>query len=181
MSKTKIDVTKIPGFEKLDEETKKYLQELEIETPEADYTGYVKKEVFDKKASEAAELSKQLKTKMSEEELSKMENEKMLNEMKEKLENLEKEKTISTHQARFLGLGYDDKTALESATALEAGDMEKVFEIQKSFLENEKKNWEKEQVGKQPGLSKGKEVGKTDIDILEENQLRASMGLPVTK
>ncbi|NMA16074.1 MAG: hypothetical protein GX935_02355 [Erysipelotrichia bacterium] len=59
--------------------------------------------------------------------------------------------------------------------------MEKVFEIQKSFLENEKKNWEKEQVGKQPGLSKGKEVGKTDIDILEENQLRASMGLPVTK
>ena len=64
--KVKVDTSKINGFDALDENAKKALAGLEVEVPEPDYTGYVKKEVFDKKASEAADLSKQLKSKMTE-------------------------------------------------------------------------------------------------------------------
>lgn len=57
----KIDITKIDGYrEDMTAEEKLALYSSYEFTP--DYTGYVKKDVFDKKASEVAELSRSLKS-----------------------------------------------------------------------------------------------------------------------
>lgn len=57
----KIDITKMEGYrEDMTAEEKLALYSSYEFTP--DYTGYVKKDVFDKKASEAAELSRNLKS-----------------------------------------------------------------------------------------------------------------------
>ena len=56
----KIDITKLDGYrEDMTAEEKVALYEAYEYEP--DYTGYVKKDVFDKKASEAASLSRELK------------------------------------------------------------------------------------------------------------------------
>ena len=59
----KIDITKIEGYR--DDMTVEEKLELVLgyEIPEPDYSGYVKKSVFDKTASELADVKKQLKAK----------------------------------------------------------------------------------------------------------------------
>ena len=62
-----IDTSKIEGYDTMTAEEKvKAFESFNI--PDPDYSGYVKKEVFDKKASEAAKLEKDLKARMTEEE-----------------------------------------------------------------------------------------------------------------
>ena len=57
----KIDVKKIEGYKDLSLEDKlKALESFEI--PDPDYSGYVKKDLFDKTASELAEKKKELKS-----------------------------------------------------------------------------------------------------------------------
>ena len=57
----KIDTTLIPNFDELPEEAKSAILEMEFaEAP--DMSQFVAKAVFDKKASEVAELNKQLKS-----------------------------------------------------------------------------------------------------------------------
>ena len=76
----KIDVTKIEGYETMSAEEKlKALEELEIDTKE--FTkGYVKKEVFDKTASDLAALKKKDRENLSETERLKAEQEEQLKE-----------------------------------------------------------------------------------------------------
>ena len=63
----KIDVTKIEGYSEMSAEEK--LAALESYTiPDPDYTGYVKKDAFDKAASEAAEWKRKHNALLSEEE-----------------------------------------------------------------------------------------------------------------
>jgi len=60
----KIDITKIEGYEEMSAEEK--LAALEgFEIPELDYTGFVKKELFDKASSEIANYKKQLFERMT--------------------------------------------------------------------------------------------------------------------
>ena len=47
--------------------------------------------------------------------------------IKAELDALRKETATSKNKAKFLGLGYDEKLAAETATALADGDMDKVF------------------------------------------------------
>ena len=62
----KIDVTKIEGYSEMSAEEK--LAALESYTiPDPDYTGYVKKDAFDKAASEAAEWKRKHNALLSEE------------------------------------------------------------------------------------------------------------------
>ena len=103
-----------------------------LEAYEPDMSGYVAKAVFDKKASEAAELNKQLKSRMTEDEA------KMAKEAEERaallarVEQLEHEKAVSSYAANYLAMGYDDALAKSSAEALAKGDMETVFKNQKT-------------------------------------------------
>ena len=67
----KIDLTKIEGYrEDMTAEEKLALLD-KYEAPGADYTGYIKKDTFDKTASELAEAKRKLKEKQTEETQSK--------------------------------------------------------------------------------------------------------------
>lgn len=149
----KIDVSKLAGYEGFPEEVKQALEGYEI--PEPDFSGYVRKEVFDKKASEASELSKQLKTRMSEQEIANAESAKAYEDMKAELELLKREKTISDYKTKYLGLGYDEKLAGETAIAMADGKTDTVFANQQKFLQEQKKAIEAQALNMQPGLSVG--------------------------
>ena len=175
--KVKVDTDKISGYDALPEDVKKAIAEIEVDVPEADHTGWVKKEVFDKKASEAADLSKQLKSKMTESELAEAENQKALSDMKTELANLKREKTISNYKAEYLGIGYDEQNALDSATALAEGDVSKVFAIQKAFIENTKKEATAKALNTQPTLTAGTPMSKADADKAEQAKIEHWFGL----
>lgn len=123
----KIDTTAISGFETMTD-TEKLAALLEFDIPEkVDMAGYVTKAQFDKTSSELAEAKRNLKTRMSEEELTKAEADKAHKEIQEKYEALLKESTISKYKAKYLALGYDEKLAEETAEALYNGETDKVF------------------------------------------------------
>ena len=173
----KLDVNKIPNFETLSDETKKILSELDLDVSTPDYSGYVKKDVFDKKAAEAAELSKQLKAKMTEAEQAEAEKTKIFDDMKVELETLRKEKTISAYKAEYLALGYDDELATETATAMAEGNTQKVFANHKNFNETQKKNIEAAALNQQPDLSVGKPPENKTKEQIEIENLRKGFGL----
>lgn len=102
-----------------------------LESYEPDMSGFVAKSVFDKKASEAAELSKQLKSRMSEDEAKKAQEEAERAALLARVEELEHERAVSGYTNAYLAMGYDEKLAKSSAEALAKGDMDAVFKNQK--------------------------------------------------
>ena len=133
-----IDTSKIEGYENMTAEEKvKALEAYSIADP--DYSGYVKKDTFDKTASELAQAKKDLKARMSEEELKAKEAEAELLKYKTEAETLRREKNIANNKAQFIAIGYDDALATETAEALEKGDFATVFKNQQTVIENVKK------------------------------------------
>ena len=105
---------------------------------------FVAKAVFDKKASEVAELNKQLKSRMTQDEQAaakqaEAKRAEALAAMQSELESLRAEKTISEYTAQFLGIGYDEKLAKSTAEALHKGDMATVFKNQATFVAEREK------------------------------------------
>ena len=133
-----IDLTQIEGYAEMSAEDK--LKALEgFDIPDPDYSGYVKKDVFDKTASELAGVKKQLKDKMTDDEAAKQKEQEEREELQSKYDKLLRESEISKHKAKLLGLGYDEKLADETAEAMADGDMEKVFANQKKHLDSVEK------------------------------------------
>ena len=135
----KIDVTKIEGYADMTPEEK--LKALEgYDVPDPDYSGYVKKDVFDKTASELAAKKKELNEKMSEDEQKKAKEAEERQALEEKYNALLRENAVSKNKTKLLGLGYDEKLADETAEAMADGDLDKVFKNQKKFLEGFEKS-----------------------------------------
>jgi hypothetical protein len=134
----KIDVTQIEGYAEMSTEDK--LKALEgFNIPDPDYSGYVKKEVFDKTASELSEKKKQLREKMTEDEQNAQKDKEEREELQSKYEKLLRESEIGKHKAKLITLGYDESLADETAVAMIDGDMEKVFANQKKHLDSVEK------------------------------------------
>lgn len=126
----KIDTTKIEGYYKMSAEDK--LEALEaFDMPDPDYSGYVKKDLYDKIASELSAKKKELNDHLTDEEKKKKESEEEMTTLRENYEKLMKQNAISEAKAKYLALGYDDKLAAETAEAYVNGDTEKVFANQK--------------------------------------------------
>ena len=130
----KIDFTKIEGYREdmSAEEKLALLDKWELD-------GWVKKDVFDRTASELAEYKRKLKEKMSEEERKEAERQEAEAALKAELESLRKEAAITKNKAKFLSLGYEEELAEDTARAMADGDFEKVFANQAIHLENVKK------------------------------------------
>ena len=173
-----MDITKIEGY-KPDMTAEEKLSLLEkFEPPTPDYTGFIKKDAFDKTASELAEAKRQLKAKLSEDEQKELERAAAEEAIKAEIETLRREKTISESKSRFLGLGYDETLAAETAAALAEGDMDKVFANQAVHLETIKKSITASTLADDPKPPAGKGVS-IDPDLAETNKLRAAAGLPI--
>ena len=134
----KINTGKIEGYENMTLEQK--LAALEAyEVADPDYSGYVTKEVFDKTASELSSTKKQLREKMSAEEIKAKEDAEKLEALIKERDALLREKTVSTYKASYLTLGYDEKLASDTAEALANGELDKVFANQKKHNESVEK------------------------------------------
>lgn len=139
----KIDTASISGFDTMTAE-EKVAALLGVEIPEqVNLSEYVKKSVFDAKASEAASLSKKLQGFMSEEDKAKDAMQTEIDSLKQKYADLEtahnetlKENRIAQYKANYIAQGYEESLATDTAKALEAGDMAKVFENTKKFTES---------------------------------------------
>lgn len=130
----KVDVTKIEGYENMTPEQK--IAALEgFDMPDPDYSGYVKKDVFDRTASELANTKKQLKDKMTDDEAAKQKEKEEREELEKNYQALLRKSTVSEHKAELLGMGYEEKLAQETAEAMADGDTAKVFANQKKHLE----------------------------------------------
>lgn len=171
----KIDTSKIEGFDKMTPEQK--LAALEsYEIAEPDLSGHVKKDVFDKTASELASVKKQLREKMTADE----QKEKDEAEKREKLENdynaLLKKVTVSDNTAKLLGLGYDEALAGETAEAMANGELDKVFANQKKHLESLEKKIRADVLKETPKPGKDTVPGAVDYQKkIEEAQQNGDM------
>ncbi len=133
----KIDISKIKGYADMTDEEK--IKALEAYESEDDHTGYVRKEVFDKTASELAAKKKELNEKLSEDEKAKQKEKEEREELQAAYEKLLRESEISKFKAAYLSMGYDDKLAEDTAVAMADGNTEAVFANQKKQIENIKK------------------------------------------
>lgn len=127
----KISTDSIQGFADMSDADKvTALLGLDLPDP-VDMSQYVDKKTFDAKASEAANLSKQLKAKMTDDEAAKAQADADRKELEDKYTELLRKSTIAEHTARFIAMpGYDEKLARETAEALFDGNMDRVFENQ---------------------------------------------------
>lgn len=130
----KIDTSTIEGYSDMTPEQK--IAALEAyESAEPDYSGYVKKDVFDKTASELAAKKKELNAKLSEDEKKRRQEQEDREKLQSAYDQLLRDSKISKFKAELLAMGYEDKLASETAEAMVDGDNDKVFANQKKQLE----------------------------------------------
>lgn len=110
-----------------------------LEAYEPDMSGFVAKSLLEKANSEAASYKKQLREKMSEDEAAKAKEAEDRAALEARVKELENEKAVSANVSKYLALGYDEKLARSSAEALAKGDMETVFNNQKTFADTREK------------------------------------------
>ena len=134
----KIDTAKIPGFDALPEEAKAAIVAMEFaDVP--DMSQFVSKATFDKKASEAADLTKQLRSRMTEEEAAKAKAAEDMAAVMAELESLRTAKAIGEYTTQFMGIGYDEALAKSTAEALQKGDMTAMFKNHAKFVAEKEK------------------------------------------
>lgn len=114
------------------------------------------KNALSKSNSEAAEYKRQLKDKMSAEELKAKEDAEKWEEMEKNYNALLRKDAISTNKAKLLALGYDESLADDTAEAMVNGELDKVFANQKTHLDNIKKQIKSELVKETPKPDGGK-------------------------
>ena len=134
----KIDFSKIENYESMSVEEK--LAALEAyEVPEPDYSGFVKKDVADKYASEAAGYKKQLRERMTEDEAAKAKAAEDMAAVMEELERYRTKDAINEYTTQFMSIGYDEAMAKATATAIQKGDMSVMFKNHAKFVADREK------------------------------------------
>lgn len=126
-----------------------------LEAYEPDMSGFVAKSVFDKKASEAAELSKQLKSRMTEDENKAAQEAADRAALIERVEKAESALAVSNYTAAYIAMGYDEKLAKATAEAMAKGDTETVFKNQRLHQENRDKALKAELLKQTPSPAAG--------------------------
>ena len=134
----KIDVSKIEGYADMTPEEK--IAALESYDAEDNHDGYIKKKLFDKTASELAEAKRQLRAKMSEDEVNKQKEQEERAELEAKYNALLRESNISKYKAKLLGLGYDEELADSTAEVVCANQQKHLISVEKKLKADILKN-----------------------------------------
>ena len=159
----KIDTKQIPNFDTLPEEAKNAILAMEF-ADAPDMSQFVAKSVFDKKASEAADLGKKLRERMTEEEAKAAKAAEEQAALMAELETLRNEKLVAGYTNSYLKMGYEDKLAVSTAEALAKGDMDTVFKNQKIHADAREKALRTEMLKNTPSPA----PGKTDVSKTKE-------------
>lgn len=141
----RIDLTSIEGYENMTAEEK--IAALEgFDIPDPDYTGWVRKDLYDKAASDLAKLKKDSRANLtaSEQAMADMRSQfeqenaglkSQVEAMQTTLDGYKREKDIANLTARYTQLGYGD-LAEATATAFLDGDNDTVFKNQQSVMDS---------------------------------------------
>ena len=97
------------------------------------------KNALSKSNSEAADYKRQLKEKMSADEIKAKEDADAQAELQANYDALLKKVSVSENKAKLLALGYEDALADETALAMVNGELDKVFANQKKHLDSVEK------------------------------------------
>jgi len=98
------------------------------------------KNALTKANSEAAEWKKKVREYQTDEEAKAAAQKEEFDKLLQENSELKRGAEISDKKAKLISLGYDEKSAEETATAMIDGDLEKVIMNQGIFLEAQKKN-----------------------------------------
>lgn len=181
---SKIDVSKIEGFEAMSAEEKlTALLGYEFEDPKpADNNGENNKlkTALSKANSEAAEWKRKYNEKLSESERAEADRAESFRQMQDELATLKREKVLSEYSKQCMALGYDADLAAECAEAMADGRFNDVFAIQQRFMAAKTKEIEAAALKKQPGLTPGMPPVQA-AEKAEENKVRSYFGLPPIK
>ena len=153
------------------EEIETALESIELPT---DNTAELErlKTALSKSNSEAADYKRQLKEKLTADELKAREDAEEREALQKNYDELLKKVTISENKAQLLALGYDDALATETAEAMMNGDIAKVFINQKKHIEAVEKKVRSE-------LTKGTPKaggGNSGSGVTKETLLKMSSG-----
>lgn len=132
----KIDVTQIEGYSEMSAEDKvKALEGYEMEDNNL-------KNLLSKKNSELADLTKQLRARMTEDEKAKADKaeadaraEQEKQDLIDRINQLETDKKESDFTARYVAMGFDEKTAKANAKALVEGNYDVIFGAHSAHIE----------------------------------------------
>lgn len=167
----KIDISKIQGYADMSDVDKvRALEQLDL--PEADYTGWVKKDAFDRAASEAADWKKKYNAQLSAEEQKQQAESEELTQLRTQVEQMKREKSIADYTAQFAQQGWDAKLAADTAKALYEGDMAAVFKAQQQFMEGHDKSLRQKLLSETPQPPAGGGTGGSDYTKKAEDALR---------
>lgn len=97
------------------------------------------KAALSKANSEAADYKKQLRGKQSADEAAAAEQKATMDKLTQENADLKRSISLSEKKAKLVGMGYDEKLATETATAMVDGDMDKVMANQTKYLEAREK------------------------------------------
>ncbi|HJA69235.1 MAG TPA: hypothetical protein H9664_04365 [Firmicutes bacterium] len=130
--------------------------------------------LLSKSNSEAASYKRQLREKMSSDEIKAKEEAEKQEKLKNDYEELLKRVTISENKAKFLALGYEDSLAEETAEALSGGDFDRLFENQKKHMESIEKRVRADVLRDtpRPAGGSGRNLSKEDIMNIRDSAER---------
>ena len=157
MAKMKFDASKISGFDGMTAEEKVVAllgQEFEVEQ-QTDPDLNKLKAALSKSNSEAAEYKRLLREKQSEAERAEADRAEQYKALQDELAGYRNRERISNYKAQLMTAGIDADTADLMAKQLPDGVSDEYFQATKSFLEQQRKNADIANLGKQPGLSVG--------------------------
>lgn len=173
----KIDTSTIDGYESMTAEQKVSALEA-YNSPDPDRTGWVKKDLYDKAASEASAWKKKHNELLSEDERKKQEQADSLAQMQTELEELRTSKKISEYKAKFVAQGYDEALAEDTAKAMADGNSEKVFANNQKFLDDYAKKVKADALKKTPRPTPG--MGEVDPQNYDEKIINAQKSGDIT-
>ncbi len=151
------------------EEIEEALESIEMPTDNSAELDRLKT-ALSKSNSEAADYKRQLREKMTEDEVKAKEDAENREKLQKDYDELLKKVTISENKAQLLALGYDDKLATETAEAMVGGDIAKVFANQKKHLEAVEKKVRSELTKGTPKV----DGGNADVTMTKEALLKMS-------
>ena len=136
----KLDTSTIEGYENMTPEEKvAALEAFEYDDKSKEVEKL--KNAVTKANSEAAEMKRQRNALQTEDERKRQEREDELESLKQKLAEMENEKVLASNKSGLLALGYDEALADETAKAISEGNIKKMLENQKIFLEKHDKDY----------------------------------------
>lgn len=137
------------------EEISNALETIGVAAPSGDDDVDRLKRALTKANSDAANFKKQLRERQTAEENAQQEQAELLEKLTQQNAELTRKIALSERTTKLLALGYDETLALDTATAMVDGDLDKVIANQSVFIEAQKKSFAADQMRNTPRPSAG--------------------------